>query len=241
MEKLQSHAIKFPVHLTATVSAAEFCRRFMENKSTPVDTQLNKLVAKQISVNRDKLNPIGEAIVMMTAQRNVLSSTVWKTSIPFRGHRDSLEQAGNEADNPGNLHAILRFLSICGNNEPFNEHFKGASRSATYQSKTTQNELLKICGQYISQTVVAEINQSKFFAVFADEAADISNTEQMAIAVCFVDENSTIHEEFPGFVPCEGLSGEAVTKQILESIQSLGLDMAFCCGKGYDGAGNMEA
>ena len=227
MQKLQDHAIKSPVHMTATVMATEF-RRFMENKTIPVDMQLNKLVCKQIAVNREKLKPIVEAIVMCGRQ-----------NIPLRGHRDSSAQVQDDSNNPGNLHAILRLLAICGNNEPFNEHFEGAARNATYQSKTTQNELLKICGTYISQTLVAEIVEAKFFAVLADEAADISNTEQMAIVVRFVDQDCTIREEFLGFVPCEGLSGEAIAKQITDSVCSLGLDMQLCRGQGYDGAGNM--
>eukprot|EP00795_Rhopilema_esculentum_P016928 gene16928-biopygen6032 len=73
-----------------------------------------------------------------------------------------------------------------------------------------------------------------------DEAADISNVEQMAMVLRFVDSNSHIREEFLGFVPCvNGLSGASIAKTIEDGILSMGLDMQYCRGQGYDGAGNM--
>ena len=63
----------------------------------------------------------------------------------------------------------------------------------------------------------------------ADEAADISNVEQMSLVWRFVDRDSNIREEFLGFVPCsEGLSGEAISKTILAAVTDLGLDIELC-------------
>ena len=50
-------------------------------------------------------------------------------------------------------------------------------KNMTYCSKTTQNEIIQCCGEYICNTMINEIKEAKFFSVLADEAYDISNKE----------------------------------------------------------------
>ena len=93
----------------------------------------------------------------------------------------------------------------------------------------------------IKENITSEIKNAKFYSVLADEAADVSNLEQMAIILRFVDSSSQIREDFLGFVVCnEGLSGQAITAIILQVIKELDLDPSLCRGLGYDGAGNMS-
>ena len=76
--------------------------------------------------------------------------------------------------------------------------------------------------------------------MLADEAADISKTEQLPLVIGFVDSGAEIRETFLGFIPCdEGLTGAAIAKKVTEGIENFSLDMNFCRGQGYDGAGNM--
>ena len=60
----------------------------------------------------------------------------------------------------------------------------------------------------------------------------------MPIVIFYVDEFSEIQEKFLGFVRCnEGLSGEAISRKILEILKNLVLDINMCRGQGYAGAG----
>jgi hypothetical protein len=62
----------------------------------------------------------------------------------------------------------------------------------------------------------------------------------MAMVLRFVDKHFKVREEFLGFIPClKGLTGEALSAEIKNFIQSVGLRMEECRGQGYDGAGNM--
>ena len=62
----------------------------------------------------------------------------------------------------------------------------------------------------------------------------------MAVVLRFVDNVFKVREEFLGFIPCmNGLSGEALSTEIKNFIQSVSLRMEECRGQGYDGAGNM--
>ena len=72
-------------------------------------------------------------------------------------------------------------------------------KNATYVSKTTQNALIEIIGTRILKKIIDEINiGSKFYSLQADELQDISNKEQLSMAVRYVDEkcNPTIAIRF---------------------------------------------
>ena len=228
LQKFRDHDQKSPMHRTATVRAVHLRQR-MEQNVLPINVQVNRAINEQVLKNREKLKPIVEAVLLCGRQ-----------NIPLRGHRDDSKHYEDDKVNPGNFQEILKFLGRCGKNTVFEEHMANAAKTATYRSKTTQNELVNICGELILSKLTAEIKESKFFAILADEAADVSNIEQMPLVIRFVDHSSIIREEFLGFVKCdEGMTGEAISKKILGGIREYGLDMKYCRGQGYDGAGNM--
>ena len=179
--------------------------------------------------NREKLVPIVGTILLCGRQ-----------NIALRGHRDDAKHYNDVHNNPGNMQEILKFLARFGKNALFEDHMLNAPKSATYRSKTTQNEIISICEDLILSKLTSEIQKAKYFSVLADEAADVSNTEQMPLVLRFVDDKSEIREAFMGFVRCdEGLTGEAISMKILDSVNKISLDMNLCRGQGYDGAGNM--
>ena len=176
LDKLKDHACKSPIHATATLRAAQF-RRSMENAMESIDVQLNTKVSEQVRENREKMKIIVGGIIFCGRQ-----------NIALRGHRDDSAFLENEANNPGNLQALFSFLSKYGNNKVFDDFLANAPKTATSRSKTTQNQIISFCGDFIRDTLAKEIRDAKFFSVLADEAADISNIEQIALVLRFVDQ-----------------------------------------------------
>ena len=120
-------------------------------------------------------------------------------------------------------------------------HLRTCSKNASYISKTSQNEPINCCGNYIKDILVKEIKESRFFSVLADEASDCSNQEQLSLVIRFVDGSGEIREEFLGFLHCDlGLSGKALAETVLNGIANLTLDIQNCCGRGYDGASSVS-
>ena len=75
----------------------------------------------------------------------------------------------------------------------------------------------------------------------SDEAADISNKENLSVVIRFLDSTKTVREEFVGFYLCEdGTTGAAIKDLIIGAVADLGLSMDDCHGQCYDGAGNMS-
>ena len=114
---------------------------------------------------------------------------------------------------------MLQFRIDAGD-KVLEEHFKTAGKNCTYCSKTIQNELIEVCGDYIRNRLLEEIREAQFFGISADEVADLSNREQMSLVVRFVDKDKNIREEFLGFVQCDsGTDGETLTHTILQNLQ----------------------
>ena len=117
------------------------------------------------------------------------------------------------------------------------QHLKTCSKNASYISKTSQNDLISCCGQFITELVVRKIKENHFFSILADEASDCSNQEQLSLVIRYVDSDCVIREEFLGFLHCDlGLSGKALAETVLGGLIDLGLDIRNCRGQGYDGA-----
>jgi len=103
----------------------------MRNKTKSISVQFDTKIANQVTLNREKLKPIVEAIILCGKQ-----------NIALRGHRDDAKYYDEAGFNPGNLQAILNYLATCGRNELFNDFLMKGPKRATYRSKTTQNELI---------------------------------------------------------------------------------------------------
>ena len=134
---------------------------------------------------------------------------------------------------PGNFVEVLKH-GITGAGRSLEEYFKSNPRNVTYKSKTTQNEIIDICGELITNKLTDEIREAKFFSVLADEDADCANVERLSLVVRFVDREHQIREEFLSFAPYKnGLSGEAIANTIQDFLRALPIDD--CRGQGYDG------
>lgn len=101
--------------------------------------------------------------------------------------------------------------------------------------------MITTVGKCILSNLSREIKESKYFSVMADEAADISNKENLSVVIRFLDSTKTIGEKFVGFHFFEeGTTGQAIKQLILDAVTELGLSMDDCRGQCYDSAGNMS-
>ena len=123
--------------------------------------------------------------------------------------------------------------------EVLRHHLQSAPRNALYTSKTIQNELVHHIGSKIRGDIIREIEQAKYYTVIADEVSDVSNKEQLSIAIRYVL-NGTVHESFIDFVEVERITGDALASTILHCVRSWGLLLSNMRGQCYDGASNMS-
>ena len=196
----------------------------------PIDVLISENRRNNISENRKKLIPIVDTII-----------TCARLGLSFRGHRDDSqyhpEVGSYSRGGVGNFIELLN-MRVRGGDVVLEDHLKKCPKNASYISKTTQNEIINCCGQVITETIIDEVKQSRFFSIIADEAADCSNKEQMSLVLRFVDSNFNIREDFIKFIHCKwGLAGADLAAVILKALADLSLNIEDCRGQGYDGAG----
>ena len=220
--EMSLHACTFPI-LTSLLSQ-------MSGKAQPIEVILDTNLKKEIEENRKKLASIVDSVIFCG-----------HLGLPLRGHRDDSKyhpEVGNySTGGVGNFVESLNFRVRAGD-KVLEDHLKNCGKNKSYISKTSQNKIIKCCGQVISEQIIQDIKASKFYSIIADEAADSSHKEQMSLVLRFVDIDMNIREEFIAFLQCRwGLTGEQLAKLILEALNNLTLSIDDCRGQGYDGAG----
>ena len=92
--------------------------------------------------------------------------------------------------------------------------------------------MITTVGATIVNNLSQEIRVSKYFSIMSDEAADISNKENLLVVIRFLDSTKTVREEFVGFYLCEdGMTGAVIKDLIIGAVADLGLSMDDCCGQ----------
>jgi hypothetical protein len=170
-----------------------------------------------------------------------------KQGLPLRGHRGETISdlvSSSARGNPGNFLALLKLVAEF--QPSLWDRFTRAAAArqenrqiSTYHSPAIQNEIIQILADKIRSAIVSEVRAAKFFAIMADESADVSNTEQMSLAVRYVNAKNIICESLLDFSALKDLSGRGISGAILELLSKHGLDMRDCRGQAYDGAGAM--
>ncbi|VDI45245.1 Hypothetical predicted protein, partial [Mytilus galloprovincialis] len=169
--------------------------------------------------------------------------------IPLRGLRDDADiengkdnlDPDKKIENTGNFKGLLKLCSDLGDTT-LTEHLTTCVKSASYISKTSQNELLVCIKKYIPSEIINQIQNQPhgpLFGIQADECTDVSSKEQLGIVLPYLVNGVTSVEKLIEFVKCQETTGAAIAEHIMERIQELGLNMINCRSQSYDNAANM--
>nr|XP_004211281.1 unnamed protein product [Hydra vulgaris] len=112
------------------------------SKTESIDITSQKIVQSQVSKNRQLLQPIIETIILCG-----------RLGLSLRGHRDDSEfhPENSESFNHtvGNFIELLHFRVKAGD-KVLEDHLKYHQQNASYISKTSQNQLIRCCGEVIT-------------------------------------------------------------------------------------------
>ena len=184
------------------VTQAEALKSSHTRPEMAIDNQLRGIRAQEIAKNRSIIKHIADAVHLCGTQ-----------NIALRGHRD--DHTKTSSGNKGTFLAILDY-SVRSGNEILRNHFEECPRNATYTSKTIQNQLIEVIGDYIRNQILEEVKKAKYYSVLCDEVSDASNKEQVSIVLRFVDGTNSIREEFLDFIYTDRITGEILAGKIKE-------------------------
>ncbi|KAL4153519.1 hypothetical protein QTP88_001352 [Uroleucon formosanum] len=233
VENFSSHSSN--LYHKKSVDSAEHFLSVQRGLQSNIVQQIDVGLKKQIEENKKKLHPIVNTIIMMDRQE-----------ISFRGTSDFGRLTVSDSEpiiNDGNCRAILRMRIKSGDSELKN-HIESAPCNALYTSPDIQNKFISIFGNLILEKIVNIINKSKCFSIMADETTDICKIESLCIRYIDISADNCnefkIREDFLTFVPIIDVTGNGIASSILNSLNSMKINLELLCGQSYNGAAAMS-
>ena len=162
------HACTYPM-LTALLSQ-------MSGVTQPIENIMDANVKKEIAENRKILRPIVDSVLFCG-----------RLGQSLRGHRDDSKyypEVGcySTNGNVGNFVESLNFRVRAGD-DTLKTHLRDCGKNRGYISKTSQNKIIRCIGQVISEDLIEEIKESRYYSIIADEASDSSHKEQLSLVL----------------------------------------------------------
>ena len=200
------------------------------NPSIRIDHNINEGSIERVKTNRSILTAIIKSIEFCS-----------RNCIAVRVHReDGALNSSDLSKKSGNLRSLRNFRIDAGD-KILENHLNSCLKTATYISKTTQNELLLCIKDFIQSKIVNEVkNQSigPLYGIMADEVTDTSNKEQLGLVLRYTIRNNIV-ERLYEYIDCKSITGEKVCREIVSILESAQLSVSDCRAQTYDGAGNM--
>lgn len=187
-----------------------------------VTVQVNKQYSIEVENNRLYFNCLLDSLLYCCRQ-----------GIAVRGHR--------EDDNSLNKGNFLELLELrAKDNTIIQQYFIEKEKSFRYVNPSYLNMFIEYMGKDVLQSIISDIQDSKFFSIIVDETQDLARHEQVAICIRYVSKLFTTHEVFLGFYRTDKTDGETLANLIKQFLQKNNLSIQNIRGQCYDGAASMR-
>ena len=94
-------------------------------------------------------------------------------------------------------------------------------------------------GEDLLRYLLSSIHRATWYAILADETADIAKQEQLSISISWVGNGYEINEDIIGLVHVPRTTADTLTAAIKDVLIRCALPLTQCRSQGYDGASNM--
>lgn len=225
-EVLQKHETG-PDHIDAYLAWKELESRLRLGKC--IDSQLQNAITSEKERWKAILTRVLDCILFL-AERN----------LALRGKNAELGNPRN-----GNFLGLIELLARY--DTTLAEHVRKIATSkgaVSYLSWCTQNEFLQSISDCVIGKICEQIRAAKYYAVEFDCTPDISKQEQASIIIRHIDINENkeakIEESFVGFTTVKDTTGKGLAETLVNTLESLGIDLVNCRGQSYDNGSNMS-
>lgn len=186
-------------------------------KGVSVVAKLDTEKLKQQSEARSALVKIVEVILVLARQGQAV-----------RGHTDTDSN-------------FIQILGLLRKDNQILDKWLNREGKQKWLSHDIQNELLQLMAHTVLRKIIANVSQSKFFGIIADEATDCAGKQQLSICIRWVGTDHVVHEDFIGLYEVStSANSQNLAKMILDVLLRVGLDVHRLRGQCYDGASVMS-
>ncbi|KAM3315759.1 hypothetical protein ACQJBY_034095 [Aegilops geniculata] len=153
--------------------------------------------------------------------------------LAFRGNDES-----EDSKNKGNFRELVQTLA--NQNEDVRKVvLQNAPQNCKWVCPDIQKELVSYFAKITLDSILEEIG-GDVFSLLIDEASDVSDKEQMAVVLRYVDKLGLILERLVGVVHVSETSATCLKSSLEKLLAKIGLSFKQVRGQCYDGASNMR-
>ncbi|XP_058733557.1 uncharacterized protein LOC131605187 [Vicia villosa] len=156
-----------------------------------------------------------------------------KQGLAFRGHDESIESY-----NQGNFLEMLRWYAD-KKKKVRRVVLENAPKNLKMTSPSIQRDIIKAAALETTKAIINDLGD-ELFSILVDESRDISDKEQMAVVLRYVNKDGIIVERFLGIAHVKTTTSLSLKMAIDELLCKHGLTTSRIRGQGYDGASNMQ-
>lgn len=120
------------------------------------------------------------------------------------------------------------------------KHNLGAASKAKYTSPKSQNKLIEVIANFITDDLAEEVRSAKFYSIMSDEVTS-HGKELMPLRIRFVDKDNNIREEFVGFHFLRRITRRDISVTIVITLEKLNISVENMHLQCYDKAANMAS
>ena len=121
------------------------------------------------------------------------------------------------------------------------ENHSSRKYQKTYMSLQSQNEFIMLLGEEIKGIISDKVNQSGFCSVMADTKPDVSHSNELSVAVRFVDSETLEPEErLVRVSETNDKTGDGQAKDIVKSLQISNIPLSTIQFQTYDSTASMS-
>ncbi|XP_076924418.1 uncharacterized protein LOC143586843 [Bidens hawaiensis] len=163
-----------------------------------------------------------------------LKGTCWgKNSLSFHGHNESEDSFSKAL-----FLAVLKL--ICENNSDIGKYCLGnAKKNNKLTTPSIQKEIIDCFAKEVTKRVCEEFKDD-VLGLLSDESSDVSQKEQMAKVVRYVDKRRVVKESLTGVAHVNNTSSATLKEAIVCLLSNNQLSIDQVMGQGYNGASNMQ-
>ena len=117
---------------------------------------------------------------------------------------------------------------------------KQRGENATYKSAATSTEMVRAIGQFLDEKTVKELSSSPVLSLMGDEATDVRNRTELSVCMRYITSMGLPVECFIELINVPDTTAETITRHIISTLESRGIDPAKIMWIAFDGASNMS-
>ncbi|XP_021769839.1 zinc finger MYM-type protein 1-like [Chenopodium quinoa] len=136
---------------------------------------------------------------------------------------------------------FISLLSLLSKHDPEYSKvvLKNAPGNCQLTSSPIQKDIINACAKETTKTILEELGDG-FFSILVDESADVTEKEQTAVCLRYVNKMGEVCERFLCVVHVPNTTSLTLKNAIESIIMEHSLTFSRVRGQGYDGASNMQ-